>query len=318
VTAYRGDREALVARIERGRSELASIEQRVRVPAALDIAYASRPDVAAQWKTTRDATIRALSEGDLRTKPEDDVLTLADQLESVVAQWQTLERDAEGLTTLVTTAGQVPLPARTWGVGIGKLNVPVDVSGELFGEASGFAERVKKMLGAVGCEDVQLDWEEPPGWLTMPWVLRGQGRRGNDPIAMLFEIGNQMGALIPTVSLTTSVAPAATPMLVLSRGQWAKRLFADRRRLGIEQHTGDDEIDGLFALRHPGELADLPNFIAHLRALAPAERLHVEVSAGCALVRWTYEAEPALLRASLELLRALRAAPVRFSLGNEP
>lgn len=318
MTAYRGDRDALVARIERGLSELASIEQRVRVPEALDIAYAARPSIAAEWKTTRDATLRALSEGDLRTRAEDETLALADQLESIVAQWQTLERDAESLSTLVTTAGEVPLPARTWGVGLGKLNVPVDVSGELFAEAARFVERVEKTLVGLGCESLHLDWEEPPGWLTMPWVLRGQGRSENDPIALLFEIGNQMGALIPTVSLTTSVAPAATPMLVVTRGQWAKRLFADRRRLGVEQHTGDEEVDGLFAIRRPGELSDLPHLAAYLRALAPAERLHIEVTRGCALVRWTYEAEPPLLRASLELLRALRHAPVRFSLQNEP
>jgi hypothetical protein len=86
----------------------------------------------------------------------------------------------------------------------------------------------------------------------------------------------------------------------------------------VEQHTGDEEVDGLFAIRRPGELSDLPHLAAYLRALAPAERLHIEVTRGCALVRWTYEAEPPLLRASLELLRALRHAPVRFSLQNEP
>jgi hypothetical protein len=316
VTAYRGDRDALFARVERGLSELASIERRVRVPEALDIAYASRPSVAAEWKTTRDATLEALG-GDLRARPEDELLALTDQLESVVAQWQTLERDAESLATLVTTAGQVPLPRRTWGVGLAKLNVPVDVSVSLMGEAARFAEQFRETLASLGCEDVQLDWEEPPGWLTMPWVLRGQGRSGNAPTALLLEIANQMGALIPTVSMTTSVAPAATPMLVLSRGEWAKRLFADRRRLGVERRVGDEEVDALFALRRPGELSDLPKLAFNLRALAPVERLHVEVSNGCALVRWTYEAEPPLLRASLELLRAFREAPVRFSLENE-
>lgn len=317
MTAYRGDRDALVARVERGLSELASIERRVRVPEALDIAYATQPSVAAEWRATRDATLQALRDGDLHARPEDELLALTDQLEAVVAQWQTLERDSESLATLVTTAGQVPPPRRTWGVGLGKLNVPVDVSGELFSEAARFAEQVQKTLASVGCEDVKLEWEEPPGWVTMPWVLRGQCRLGDDPIALLLEIANQMGALIPTVSMTTSVAPAATPMLVLSRGEWSKRLFADRRRLGVERRVGNDEVDALFALRRPGELSDLPKLATHLRTFAPVERLHVEVSAGCALVRWTYEAEPPLLRASLELLRAFRAAPVRFSLENK-
>jgi hypothetical protein len=317
MSAYRDDCDAVLARIERSRVELVAVESRLRIPDALAIAYADRPAVAAEWKTRRDGVLQAISDDSIRGLPGEDLLRLAAEAESVVAEWQTLGREAENLATLVTTPGEVPPPPRAvrWGAtGLGRLNVPVDISAETLAEC----ERMPLVLGprleTAGAASVELTWEERPSWSEMPWVIRGRCRLGDHPIALLFEIVSRMGALVPTVSLTTSTARAATPMLIVARSEWAKRLFADRRRLGSERRLGDDEVDGVFAVRHAGELSDLPQLATYLRTLAPAERPHVAVDAGSALVRWTYEAEVPLLRASLELLRALREAPVRFSL----
>lgn len=313
MTAYRSDRDAKAARLTSLHHQVEDLERRFKLLAALEIAHARAPHELASWKQLRE---RVIEQQEHTSKLSDQALeTAINDAEALLAHWQLLATNADQLEAAVTVpAPEAPTPPRTFHALLGPIAVPLDLNGGVFREARELPKQVGSALRLLGCEDVEFDWEVEPSFGALPWVCRARTILRSTPIACLFEIVLEMGATLAMTSITTAVPVAAPPLLVLSRGAWKKRLFANRTRFGVEQRTGHDDFDSSYALRTKGEEPLNAQARESLLELLPARNPSLEVDGGVALVRWHYTPEKALLRASFELLELLRERPTGFRL----
>ncbi len=318
MTAYRSDRDAKAARLTSLHHQVEDLERRFKLLAALEIAHARAPHELASWKQLRE---RVIEQHEHTSKLSDQALESAiNDAEALLAHWQLLATNADQLEAAVTVpAPEAPTPPRTFHALLGPIAVPLDLEGGVFREARELPKQVGSALRLAGCEDVVFDWEVEPsfGVGALPWVCRARARLRNTPIACLFEIMLEMGATIAMTSITTAVPVAAPPLLVLSRGAWKKRLFANRTRFGVEQRTGHEDFDSSYVLRTKGEEPQEAKALEALLELLPARNPSLVVESGVALVRWHYGPEKELLRASVELLELLRERPTGFRLRAE-
>jgi hypothetical protein len=316
MTAYRSDRDAKLARFNSVFSQIEDLERRFKLLTALEIAHARAPHELASWTQLRERVIEQHEH--LSSLSEPELETALNDAEALLAHWQVLSANADQLEAAVTVpAPEAPAPPRILSGLLGPIAVPLDLEGGVFREARELPKQVGAALRLAGCEDVAFDWEVEPTFGALPWVCRAQTRLRNTPIACLFEVTLEMGATIAMTSLSTAVPAAAPPLLVLSRGAWKKRLFANRSRFGVEQRTGDEDFDASYALRTKGDAPLDVQGRKALMELLPARNPSLMVDNGAALIRWQYGPEKPLLCASIELLELLRERPTGFRLRAE-
>jgi hypothetical protein len=135
-----------------------------------------------------------------------------------------------------------------------------------------------------------------------PLVLTGTlGRGGAWPGAAGTEVA---------LRARTSVGPRAGVLTLAPRGDALQllSLLTRRRHAG----TGDDDFDGWFEVEaEPGAARALlgDDVRAALCAVARDDAPTLQVSAGVAELRWRFEPSHATVRAAVDALRGLRAAP---------
>ena len=313
MTAYRDTTEAKRSQLESFAAELRSIEARVFIPNALDSAYGPLTASNVAWCQHRDRVMLADEE-----RPSLDGAALDEAIgiaEAVVAQWQLLAKDAGGLEQrMMTPADEAPLPTSPRR-GFQRALALADSGATLvLDEALALPQLVRERLTSLRCVDIRVAWEIEPKPLVYPWVFTVIARRENAPYAFRCELGHQMGALLSSTIAMTSIPRARRPLSIVSRGAFWKRLVADRRTLGMETPTGDEELDDTFATRGPDARDLTVGLRAHLRVLLRCELPDVSAREGVASVSWRYDPEPEVLKATLGILDHLRHAPLSFSL----
>jgi hypothetical protein len=135
------------------------------------------------------------------------------------------------------------------------------------------------------------------------------------PVVLTATLGR--GGAWPAVGSTevalrarTSVGPRAGALTLCPRGDALQLLsFVTRRRHAC---TGDDDFDGWFEVEaEPGAAKVLlgAEVRAALCAVARDDAPNLQVAAGVAELRWRFEPSHATVRAAVDALRGLRAAP---------
>lgn len=186
--------------------------------------------------------------------------------------------------------------------------------GELFGAPRRDAAALASLRGRVGSIARRLD----PGVVVEDFGTRGvlaRARVEGAPVVVTATLGGgggwtAAGADEVVLRARTSVGPRSGVLTLAPRGDALQLLsFLSRRRHAC---TGDDDFDGWFEVEaEPGAARALltGEVRAALCAVARDDAPTLQVSAGVAELRWRFEPSHATVRAAVDALRGLRAAP---------
>lgn len=223
----------------------------------------------------------------------------AERLEAAV-------RDALGCSDIdLAPPWECPLP---------QPEAPTFPLGELFGAGRRDDAALAVLRGRVGSIARRLDPAAELEDFGTRGVL-GSVRVEGAPVVLTATLGR--GGAWPTAGgsevalrARTSVGPRAGTLTLAPRGDALHLLsFLSRRRHAC---TGDDDFDGWFEVEaEPGAARLLlgAEVRAALCAVARDDAPTLQVSAGVAELRWRFEPSHGTVRAAVDALRGLRAAP---------